>query len=90
MAKTTFTLEEILQEYGPDGKDSSSKQVEHQPLPSGKLETEKMLSAAAPTPIGRHRLHLGAERQSRLYSQNRSAVRLQKNRTIGQRCSLLF
>ena len=37
-----------------------------------------------------HRLHLGAERQSRLYSQNRSAVRLQKNRTIGQRCSLLF
>lgn len=56
MAKTTFTLEEILQEYGPDGKDSSSKQVEHQPLPSGKLETEKMLSAAAPTPIGRQRV----------------------------------
>ena len=55
MAKTTFTLEEILQEYGPDGKGSSSKQVEHQPLPSGKLETEKILSAAAPTPIGRQR-----------------------------------
>lgn len=44
MAK--YKLEDILNEYGPDGKRSGIQRDDSRPLPHGTLETEKLVTAA--------------------------------------------
>ncbi len=46
MAKTKFTLEEILNEYSADGKRSGFRRDDTTPVSHGTLETEKLVSAA--------------------------------------------
>lgn len=70
MAK--FTIEDILEEYSPDGKRSKIQQDADQPLAHGTLETEKLLSAATsdrPLPdiqSGYHHVTKKAESQEEL------------------------